>query len=59
MTKDIQKNRLSIFEQIRKVDADGNEFWTARQLAKALDYTDFRNFLSVIAKAKEACTNSG
>ncbi|HEY5509945.1 MAG TPA: BRO family protein [Prolixibacteraceae bacterium] len=59
MTKDIQKNRLSIFEQIRIVDEDGNEFWTARQLAKALDYTDFRNFLSVIAKAKEACTNSG
>jgi DNA-damage-inducible protein D len=24
-----------------------------------LEYTDFRNFLSVIAKAKEACRNSG
>ncbi len=31
----------------------------ARQLAKALEYTDFRNFTGVIRKAKEACTNSG
>lgn len=31
----------------------------ARQLAKALDYTDFRNFTSVIYKAVEACKNSG
>jgi len=27
-------------------------------LAKALDYTDFRNFTSVIDKAKQACENS-
>jgi len=32
--------------------------WMARQLAKALDYTDFRNFTSVIDKAKEAFENS-
>ena len=31
----------------------------ARQLAKALEYTDFRNFTSVLEKAKEACKNSG
>lgn len=59
MTKDIQKSGLSIFEQIRIIDEEGNEFWAARQLAKALDYTDFRNFLSVIEKASEACVNSG
>ena len=27
-------------------------------MAKALDYKDFRNFLSVIGKAREACKNS-
>ncbi len=59
MEKDIQKQGQSIFEQIKRIDKNGNEFWTARTLAKVLDYTDFRNFLSVVEKAKEACTNSG
>ena len=47
------------FDSMRKVDEDGNEFWLARDLAKALEYHDYRNFLSVVSKAKEACTNSG
>lgn len=59
MAKQIAKQALPVFEQIRQTDENGNEFWAARQLAKALEYTDFRNFLSVIEKAKEACTNSG
>lgn len=53
------KNKTTLFEQIREVDENGNEFWGARKLAKALEYTDFRNFLTVIGKAKEACKNSG
>lgn len=59
MANELSKKALSIFEQIRQVDEHGNEYWGARQLAKALEYTDFRNFLSVIGKAKEACKNSG
>jgi len=59
MAKEISKQTLSVFEQIRQTDENGNEFWAARQLAKTLEYTDFRNFLSVIEKAKEACKNSG
>lgn len=58
MAKQISNN-LSVFEQIKQIDENGNEFWMARQLAKSLDYTDFRNFLGVIEKAKEACQNSG
>ena len=58
MTKEILQRDLSIFEQIKQTDEYGNEFWGARQLAKVLEYTDFRNFLSVINKAKEACKNS-
>ncbi len=54
----MSKKAQNIFEQIRQIDDQGNEYWGARQLAKALDYTDFRNFLSVIGKAKEACKNS-
>jgi DNA-damage-inducible protein D len=58
MTKELSKKVLSIFEQIKHTDENGNEFWMARKLAKALEYTDFRNFTSVIEKAKEACKNS-
>ncbi len=59
MAIEISKQAMTVFEQIRQTDENGNEFWAARQLAKALEYTDFRNFLSVIEKAKEACNNSG
>lgn len=47
------------FEGIRQVDADGNEYWLARQLAKVLEYSEYRHFLPVIERAKEACRNSG
>jgi DNA-damage-inducible protein D len=59
MAKEISKNSLSVFEQIKNIDENGNEFWMARQLAKVLDYTDFRNFTGVIEKASEACKKSG
>ena len=59
MENQINKRLMSVFEQIKHTDDNGNEFWMARQLAKALEYTDFRNFNSVIEKAKDACKNSG
>ncbi len=49
----------SPFEAIRKVAEDGSEYWSARDLAKILGYTDWRNFTTAIEKAKEACDNSG
>lgn len=56
------KNELStnntIFEQIKEIDEIGNEFWGARKLSKILEYSEFRHFLPVIEKAKEACKNS-
>ncbi len=48
-----------IFEKIKQVNEYGSDFWSSRDLAKALEYSDYRNFLSVIKKAKEACENSG
>jgi len=49
----------SIFEEIRKVNEYGSEYWSSRDLAKALDYSNYSKFLNVIAKAEEACKNSG
>lgn len=38
---------------------DGSEYWSARELALALDYTQWRNFQKVINRAMIACENSG
>ena len=35
------------------------EWWSARELQAIFDYSEWRNFLKVIDKAKEACENSG
>ncbi len=59
MAKELSKHNLNLFEQIRRTDQKGNEFWSARDLSKVLEYTDFRNFSLVIVKAVEACKNSG
>ena len=50
---------ISPFEAIRKETEEGIEYWTARDLAKILEYDNYRNFLKVIAKAKIACEASG
>lgn len=55
----ITKRHHDTFEGIRHLDADGNEFWLARPLAKVLDYSEYRHFLPVIERAREACRNSG
>ncbi|OHA38071.1 MAG: DNA damage-inducible protein D [Candidatus Taylorbacteria bacterium RIFCSPLOWO2_12_FULL_44_15c] len=47
------------FETIKRIDNNGKEYWSSRELAKALEYTDYRNFLTVVNKAKIACENSG
>ena len=47
------------FERIKRVNQAGGAFWSARELARVLEYTDFRNFAAVIARAREACANSG
>ncbi|MFA7651725.1 MAG: DNA damage-inducible protein D [Synergistaceae bacterium] len=49
---------INIFENIKQTDPDGIEFWSSRNLSKALEYSDYRNFEEVIEKAKLACINS-
>lgn len=50
---------VSPFEAIRRVNESGHEFWSSRDFAKILDYTDYRNLEQVIEKARTACFNSG
>ena len=46
------------FERIKHVNEYGQEYWSARELQKALEYTEWRNFTVVIDKAKDACKGS-
>ena len=50
---------ISPFEQIKRTNAAGMEFWSSRNFAEVLGYGDYRNFEGVIEKAKLSCFNSG
>lgn len=59
LTEDEQNSYTeTLFESIKHVNEYGNEFWYARELQKALEYTEWRNFSKVIDKAITACENS-
>ena len=47
-----------LFESIRHVDDEGNEYWYARELQKLLQYNKWENFKKVILKAKLSCNAS-
>jgi len=47
------------FESIRQFEADGSEYWLARDLPPLLEYSEYRHFQPVIERAKDACRNSG
>jgi DNA-damage-inducible protein D len=40
-------------------EQDGVEYWLARELQELLGYTDWRNFLNAVEKAKESCKTTG
>jgi BRO family, N-terminal domain len=46
---------LDAFEAAARKTEHGQEFWTARDLAPLLGYSDYRNFLTIVEKAKAAC----
>ena len=49
----------SLFDSIKHETETGEEFWYARELQVALEYTEWRNFSKVIERAKNSCQNSG
>lgn len=62
LSKEIRRNtegHISPFERIRRLNDSNNEYWESRELAEVLEYTQYRNFEAVIAKAKLACFKSG
>ncbi len=49
----------SDFEEIRRRNEHGIDWWSSRDFARVLDYSSYVNFEGVITKAKQACFNSG
>lgn len=51
----------ALFEKFERAShvINGVECWSARELQVILDYSEWRNFLKVIDKAKTACRNAG
>ena len=55
---ELEKINETIFESIKHVDDDGNEYWYARELQQILGYKEWRYFSAVIEKAQIACSQS-
>ena len=50
-----------LFKQFESIVCEYNkvECWSARELYPLLGYSQWRNFLSIIQKAKDTCKNAG
>lgn len=55
----IKKYNEEIFENIKHINEYDQEFWYARELQNALEYTQWRRFKTAIERAKETCLRSG
>ena len=61
MNKELQYNNQSprsVFEDLKKFDEHGNEYWSARELHPILEYSSLQKFSNLIQKAIEACIKS-
>ncbi|MFQ5633521.1 MAG: DNA damage-inducible protein D, partial [bacterium] len=58
MDKEIIRSLTNDFESYA-TEVEGVECWFARDLQVLLGYTQWRNFMPVIEKAKTACENAG
>ena len=55
---EIKEYTEKIFENIKHIDEESNEYWYARELMEVLEYKEWRKFNKVIQKAMEACDGS-
>jgi DNA-damage-inducible protein D len=58
MEKDTIEELNKRFEEYA-YEQDGVEYWLARELQELLGYSEWRNFLNSVNKAKESCNTSG
>lgn len=56
---EIKKYTEKIFEDIKHINEEGNEYWLARELMSLLEYSKWERFSNTIENAKIACEKSG
>lgn len=59
MKKNISYPEKSSFEEIKHIDENGYEFWTARELLPLLGYGRWESFTSVIQRAMKSAFKNG
>lgn len=59
MENKIQIYNEKMFDDIKHIDEEDNEFWYARELMRLLEYSKWERFSNTINNAKIACKNSG
>lgn len=59
MKSELVQTLTLTFEGHAQQTENGVEYWLARDLQHLLGYTEWRDFLTVISKAKTACEVSG
>ena len=55
---ELKEYTKKIFEDIKHIDEEGNEYWYARELQVALEYKRWDKFCKVIENAKITCEKS-
>lgn len=55
---EIKEYTEKLFEDIKHIDENNNEYWYARELMAVLEYKEWRKFNKVIQKAISACNGS-
>lgn len=55
---EIEEYKEHMFEDIKHIDENGNEYWLVREIMPLLKYTLWQRFSNVIRKVKKQCSNS-
>ena len=55
---EIKEYTEKVFEDIKHIDENGNEYWLARELMEVLEYSLWQNFHKTIKIAMKNCNNS-
>ena len=56
---EIKEYTEKLFEDIKHIDENGNEYWLARELMSLLEYSKWERFSNAIDNAKMSCIKSG
>ena len=56
---EIKEYTEKLFEDIKHIDENKNEYWLARELVPLLEYSKWERFSNAIDNAKISCEKSG